>query len=240
MPWKWYNSKITKIEDASPTTKRFWLTIDEEETFHFKAGQFITLDLPIHEKRLKRWRSYSIASAPDGTNVLELCIVKLEGGLGSTYLFEEATIETPIKFKGPTGSFVLPEEINQDLVFICTGTGIAPFRSMLISLFEKEKFDHNIHLIFGTRHEDGILYRQELELWQKTFPHFKFDVALSRAEVEGFTNGYVHEIYQRDYSTVSPDRHFYLCGWSNMIDEAVENLEQMGYGKEQIHFELYG
>lgn len=240
MPWKWYTGKIKKVKDESPTTKRFWLEVDEVEHFEFKAGQFITLDLPIHEKRLKRWRSYSIASAPDGTNELELCVVKLEGGLGSTYLFEKADIGTEVKFKGPAGAFVLPEQLNHRLVFICTGTGIAPFRSMILDLYQKGQTDVHLHLIFGTRFERGILYREEMERWQEAFPHFKFDVALSREKVEGYTYGYVHKIYQNQYAIVNSTTDFYLCGWSNMVDEAAERLQGMGYAEGQIHLELYG
>ncbi|MEJ7680423.1 MAG: FAD-binding oxidoreductase [Segetibacter sp.] len=75
-----------KISEETSSTHRFWIQIPEVESFDFIPGQFVTLDLPIHEKKNKRWRSYSIASAPDKTNVIELVIVLLEGGAGY-YLF---------------------------------------------------------------------------------------------------------------------------------------------------------
>ena len=66
-------------------------------------------------------------------------IVKLEGGLGTTYLFEEAKVGTEIKFKKPAGVFTLPADVSdKNLVFICTGTGVAPFRSMVFDLLKKE------------------------------------------------------------------------------------------------------
>ena len=77
----WRTGIVTKIIDETKATRRFWIQIPEVESFDFKPGQFVTLDLPIHEKRNKRWRSYSIASSPDGTNIIELVIVQLEGGL---------------------------------------------------------------------------------------------------------------------------------------------------------------
>ena len=70
MPTTWYDSKVIKIENQSPTTKRFWVEVEGVDSFDFKAGQFVTMDLPLGEKRKQRWRSYSIANAPDGTNVL--------------------------------------------------------------------------------------------------------------------------------------------------------------------------
>lgn len=248
MPWKWYDSNVIRIEDQAVNTKRFWVEVPKEEVIDFKAGQFVTMDLPIHEKRLKRWRSYSIANHPDKTNQLEFCIVRLEGGAGTEYLFDEVTVGSSIRFKGPSGGFVLPETLDADLVLICTGTGVAPFRSMLWDLHLNQKPHHNIHLIFGTRYADGILYRDEFEELMEKMPGFRYSVALSREQnidpgqfpFEVYS-GYVHQIYRRYYEQKRDDLHFYICGWSNMIDDAVENLViRMGYDKGQIHYELYG
>ena len=248
MAWTWYDSKVIKIVNESPTTKRFWVEVDSEDAMIFEPGQFVTMDLPIHEKRLKRWRSYSIANAPDGTKILEFCIVKLEGGAASEYFFEKVEIGTAIRFKGPSGGFVLKNNIEEDtIVMICTGTGIAPFRSMLLHIVEQKKSFKNIHLIFGTRYADGILYQKEWEQLIQDFPNFNFSVALSRAEElpnnESWnaSKGYIHPIYMEKYKEVRTDIAFYLCGWSNMIDDAVANLiVKMGYDKSQVHYELYG
>lgn len=241
MPWTWYDSKVIRIEDESSSTKRFWLEIPDVPSFDFEAGQFVTMDLPISDKRLKRWRSYSIANAPDGTNVLEFIIVYLDGGGASEYLFHEVKVGTPIRFKGPSGTFTLPKDLTKDLVFICTGTGIAPFRSMIQDLYRKKTPFKNIHLIFGTRHEEGILYRKEMEELARELPNFRYSIALSRQEDWAGYKGYVHQIYLDEYKEVRPDVDFYLCGWSNMIDDAVANLiVKLGYDKSQVHYELYG
>lgn len=242
---KWLNSKVIRIEDETPTTKRFWVEVEDVESLDFRAGQFVVMDLPIGEKRRERWRSYSIANAPDGSNVLEFCIVLLEGGKGTTWFFEEVEVGTPIRMKAPSGMFYLPEKIETDLVFICTGTGVAPFRSMIQDLHAQKKSHRSIHLIFGTRYAEGILYRKEFEKLMEEMPGFRFDVALSREENEldfpfGVRQGYVHTVYLERYKTVFADHHFYLCGWQNMIDEAIENLIELGYAENQIKHELYG
>jgi CDP-4-dehydro-6-deoxyglucose reductase len=244
---KWYDSQVLRVEDASPTTKRFWLKIENEEPFHFKAGQFVTMDLPVGEKRQQRWRSYSIANAPDGSNVLEFCIVHLDGGVATEYLFKTATPGTMIRFKGPDGGFVLPEAIDKDLVFICTGTGVAPFRSMIFNLHRQGITHRNIHLIFGTRHADGILYEAEFAKLATTMPGFSYSVALSRepalenGRAFEIQQGYVHDIYLQQYQSTRPDVVFYLCGWTKMVDEAVANLiVKLGYDRSQVKYELYG
>ena len=99
MALEWMEAVITKIENETPNTKRFYFEIPSIEKFDFIPGQFVTLDLPIHEQRNKRWRSYSIASAPNGTNTFELIIVLLEGGLGTNYLFKEVTVGTKVTLK---------------------------------------------------------------------------------------------------------------------------------------------
>ncbi|MEO1712277.1 MAG: FAD-dependent oxidoreductase [Bacteroidota bacterium] len=241
MPRKWYDGRVIRIADESSTTRRFWIQVDELERFDFRAGQFVTFDLPISEKRRERWRSYSIASAPDGTNVFELCIVRLEGGRGTTYLFDEVKEGTILSFKGPDGVFTLPKNLDREIVLICTGTGVAPFRSMLGALKESGGPKQLLHLIFGTRHEEGILYREEMETLAKEWPNFRFDVALSREKDWDGYQGYVHQVYQEHYPEVDADRLFLLCGWQNMVDEAVDRLtEKMGYAKQQVVFELYG
>lgn len=238
----WYDSVVVKIENASPTVRRFWLEIQGDEPFRFRAGQFVTFDLPIHERRQKRWRSYSIANAPvEGGRLLEFCIVKMENGAGSTWLYEEVEVGSAIRFKGPDGAFYLPETIENDLIFIATGTGVAPFRSMIFDLKNRGVAHRNIHLIFGTRTEDGILYRSEFEKLAAQLPDFQYDIALSRQPDWPGWQGHVHQIYLEKYADVRPDRRFYLCGWSNMIDEAVANLLlKMGYDRRQIIYELYG
>jgi len=241
MPVKWYNATVVRIEDQSPTTKRFWLSIPEDEPLAFKAGQFVTMDLPVHEKRLNRWRSYSIANAPGEGNTLEFCIVHLNGGLASKYFFEEVKVGTTIRFKEPDGMFTLPETLDKDLVFICTGTGIAPFRSMIRDIHQRNLPFKSIHLIFGTRYESGILYRDEFEALQKEWPNFRYDIALSREpDWQGY-KGYVHQVYMEHYPEPRPDVVFYLCGWRNMIDDAVANIiVKMGFGMSQVKYELYG
>src|SRR5689334_21805803 len=164
MPEPWRTGKIIRIENAthSALTKRFWIEIPGLERFDFKPGQFVTLDLPIHEKLAKRMRSYSIASAPDGTNVIELVIVLVEGGSGTNYLFNEVKEGSDITLRGPLGVFTLPAPIENDLFFICTGTGIAPFRSMAHYIHAHNVPHKNIYLIFGCRKCADTLYGEEM------------------------------------------------------------------------------
>lgn len=233
----WRTGKVIRIENETENTRRFWITVPELENFDFTPGQFVTLDLPIHEKPNKRVRSYSIASWPDGTNVFELVIVLLEGGLGTTYLFNKVDIGSELTLRGPQGVFTLKEEnLQKDLFFICTGTGIAPFRSMAHHIKRHNIPHENIYLVMGTRTQKDLLYH--VEMTQLDLAKFHYIPTLSREQWDGKT-GYVHAVYEQLCSEKQP-AGFFLCGWKNMIDEAKQRILAMGYDRKAIHQELYG
>jgi len=241
MPREWKKARIINIEDCAPKTKRFFLEIESDPVFEFKAGQFVTLNLPIGDQPKERWRSYSIASPPKNDGVIELVIVWFEGGKGTTWLFTEAGPGTEIELMGPLGKFVLPDVMERDLCFISTGTGIAPFRSMLYGLYRhKEKVKHDITLIYGTRYIEDILYYDELKALSEKWDRFHYEVTLSREKEERWSGhrGYVHSVYEAWFAGRQA-ADFYLCGWRDMVNEARERLISMGYSSSSIHREIY-
>ena len=240
----WRTATVIKIENETLNTKRFWLQVPELVSFDYKPGQFVTLDLPIHEKKNKRWRSYSIASWPDGTNIFELVIVLMEDGAGTPYLFNEVKVGSEILYRGAQGVFTLPEVLDTDYYLICTGTGIAPFRSMLHSIEINSTPHKNVYLIFGTRTKENLLYYEELNNLTSKNPGLHYIPVLSREDWDG-VKGYVHQVYKnlitvKKQGDVLPPAHFYLCGWKNMIDEAKATIIELGYDRKSIHQELYG
>ncbi len=251
MAQPWQTGTVIRIEQETDATRRYWIRVEDTTDFVFKPGQFVTLDLPIHEKVNKRWRSYSIASWPDGTNVFELVIVLLEGGAGTTWIFNEVQVGSTLTFRGPQGVFVLPEVIDRDLFLICTGTGIAPFRSMAHHILNHGIESQNIYLIFGCRTMQDCLYGRELKALEEKMPSFKYIPTFSREKPgESFRTGYVHAIYEelcgkregcepQSPETLRP-AYFYLCGWKQMIDEARQRITAIGYDRKAIHLELYG
>jgi len=234
----WRQGIVIKIEDETADTKRFWIQVPELDIFDFIPGQFVTLDLPIHEKSNKRWRSYSIASWPDKSNVFELLIVLNPNGLGTPYLFNEIKVGSEITFRGPQGVFILKQPIEKDIYLICTGTGIAPFRSMVNFIQQNQIPYHKIFLIYGCRKKNNLLYYEEMNQLQSIMPNFKYISTLSREEWEG-NSGYVHAVYE-DLCQHKFPASFYLCGWKDMIDEAKERILKLGYDKKDLHLEIYG
>ncbi len=234
----WRKGIVISIEEEAPLTHRFMIQVPELDSFDFLPGQFVTLDLPIGEKNSERWRSYSIASAPDGTNCYELVIVRAEGGKGTEYIFDHWEVGSELIFRGPQGKFTLPEQLDRDLFLICTGTGIAPFRSMVNYIISHHIPHQRIFLVFGCRKKADLLYFEEMKTLQHNEPNFEYLPTLSRETWEGHT-GYVHDVYKALLNN-KPPAYFFLCGWKNMINDARHNIHEMGYDKTDIHFELYG
>ena len=236
---KWKKARVISIHDLSSSVKGVDLLIENKEIFEFKPGQFVTLDLPIGEKRLDRWRSYSIANTSNSENKIELAISYIEGGRASEYFFNKLELGNDIDLKGPEGLFYLPNTISKKMVMICTGTGVVPFKSMIRHISDKGIHHKGIHLIFGTRFQEGIIYKSFFEEMENRIKDFEYTVSLSREEYKGY-QGYVHDLYSNRYADIKEDIIFYLCGWQHVIDEAEKRLLDLGYKKEQIVLELYG
>ena len=230
-PKTWLKGKFKKIDKI---TKLTWIfTIELEEKFEYKAGQFVNI------KVNGVTRSYSIASYDSGKNTFELLIVKLEGGALTTMLFGEIKEGDDLEEKCTYGHFLLPKEIDNDLFFICTGTGLAPFRSMLDLIIQKNLSHKKIYLIFGTRTQDDLLCFDEINDMKKSVNGLVYVPVLSREEWDGAT-GYVHKHYKKIISDESlKDPIFYLCGWRDMILESRNNLKDLGYDTKKIICEIY-
>jgi len=238
MKQTFFETEIVKIINETSTTRRYFFSVVSKDKFEYKAGQFVMLQLDINAKI--PYRSYSIASTPDGSNQFELIIVLNPPGAGTPFIWDNFDVGSKVMCAGPIGKFVLPDYIQHDLCFICTGTGIAPLRSMLWYIINSKIQHHRIYFVFGARTKDDLLYYEEmLELTEK-HKSVHFIPVLSRETSETWNGriGYVHQVYEEIFSNKRP-AEFFICGWSAMLKEARERLALMGYPKEQVHFERY-
>lgn len=234
---QWYQAEVVDIIKEAYNIRRFFLRINDLDVYDFKAGQHVKIEFPIPSK--KNYRQYSIASTPNGSNIIELLIVLDPNGLATNYLFNEVTIGSFLKTSEPRGNFLLNEDISSDLFFICTGTGLAPLRSMYLHIYNREITHKNIHLIFGSRFMRDMIYLDEMQELSKTNT-FHFYPVLSRETSSDWNGarGYVHQVY-KDLLKDKPEAEFYICGWRDMVTETRTNLLEMGYNRKIVHFERY-
>lgn len=222
------------------TADVFEMHLASSAPFLFAPGQFISILIPgagPGGRDLRR--AYSISSSPElmpSKNIFELCVKLVEGGPGTNYLNNMKIGET---FKGhvPFGDFVYKTKSDKHAMFIGTGTGIAPFRSMLLSKVYTENKPLSTTLLFGARDTGDLLYTDELTPILKT----NFVQALSRPTPgwHGF-KGRVTDWLRKNANVVDwKNTEFYLCGSGAMIDEVKLILTDQGVEKGSIHQEIY-
>ena len=243
----------------------FEFAIDELESFPLTAGQFVSTVAPDATGK-QQTRAYSIAAAAHG-NRFDLCVNRVEGGFFSNHLADLGDIQPgdTVKVHGPHGHFVLKNPMT-DSVLIATGTGVAPMRAFVQWLFPENGPDRSegkeIWLVYGTRHESELYYRDEFEALEKRAPNFHYAATLSRAPetwtgLRGYVQDHVGRIVEEraarlgqtlplaaiDRATPAQDLHFdihaYICGLNNMVSGVREKLAGFGWHRKQIIFERY-
>jgi ferredoxin-NADP reductase len=243
----------------------FLFEIEGRDSFNYQPGQFVSA-VATDENGKQQTRAYSIASAAS-TNQFELCVNRVENGFFSNHLADlpDLPVGATIQLHGPHGHFVLQEPIT-DSIFVATGTGIAPMRGYLQWLFPADGSDRSqgkeIWLVYGTRYETDIYYKDEFEALERRAPNFHYLPTLSRAldswsGLRGHVQVYVQKIIEEraarlgqtlpappiDPAIPAADLRFdiycYICGLNFMVSGVRDLLAGYGWHKKQVVFERY-
>jgi NAD(P)H-flavin reductase len=229
-----FTAAVSRIRDVTHDVRLLELQLIEPSRMHFVPGQFVSFEVTRPELPYPLTRAYSIASPPDSDGRIELLVNCVGGVGGSAYLFglEPGQLTT---FRGPSGSFTLKSG-TRDLLFVATGTGIAPIRSMLWSLAHTSSA-RNITLFWGLRSERDLYLQDELEQLHTALPRFSFVTTLSQPAA-GWTGatGRVDALVESRISSVS-GLDVFLCGNSAMIGDITALLRRKGLCP--IHTERY-
>jgi ferredoxin-NADP reductase len=234
-----FTARLTKSILLSPQTRHLELTVEGVDEFRFTPGQFVSIKHPKPDGK-EHTRAYSIASPPRCNPTIDLCLNRIGEGFLSNWLcdLEEGAM---VEFHGPHGLFTLREP-RKDSIFIATGTGVAPIRGMVHWLFEKPERNrgHEFWLVYGTRHEHSIYYRDEFEQIEHENPNFHYVPTLSRCGDDWHgCRGYVQD-HVRQIVAGRSDMQAYVCGLHQMVNANRELLKsEMGWDRKQIVFERY-
>ena len=233
-----YEAIIERIFEHTSDTRSFFLRLPSDQQLICKAGQFLSLLLPIAGETLIR--PYSIASSPEEGNLLEICLNLVPGGPGSHYLFARTEGEM-LRFTGPWGTFVFDQPPQAECVFIADGTGIAPIRPMIQRAVASEQRSP-LQLLYSVLQESGLLYRQEWEAYARTCPWFSFTPLLSNppggwSGLHSSLAEYVERCYVSEDSDRS--RHFYICGVGQPVTQLRDLLRRAGYQRRAVQYEKW-
>jgi NAD(P)H-flavin reductase len=230
-----YIATVNRVRDLTHDVRELEMTLVEPPTISFKPGQFISFEVPKKGFPLPVVRPYSIASSPSQSARVTLLFNLVADGPGSTYLYG-LRVGDRTTFKGPAGSFWLKEDTTRDLLFVATGTGIAPIRSMIAVQLERGTAQA-VTLFWGLRSQRDLYYQEEFRTLSRQFPRFSFVTTLSRPEAEwAGATGRVTVLVQ-DRVTSVRNLAVYLCGNSGMIQEVTALVQARGLCP--IHKEKY-
>ncbi len=211
----------------------------------FLPGQYLIADIPQKNNQSIK-RLYSIASSPDQTGRFDLIIKIVEKGLGGSYLMN-LDIGRPLLFQGPAGAFTL-KNTDRSKVFLATGTGIAPIKSMIASI---KNFEYKIksYLFWGLPYISEVFMAEELKEMEKS-GNFSFDICLSRetdlGEVAGddkkhFTLGRIDKGLDDFFLKTESfkDYEYYICGNPGVVESIRQYLFQKGIDTGNIFSEKF-
>jgi CDP-4-dehydro-6-deoxyglucose reductase len=212
-------SRIVSIEHLAPDIIGVVLKTPPASPLRFLPGQYV--DVIVEGMR----RSYSLANAPRADGLLELIVKRYPGGKLSNYWFERAKANDLLRIEGPFGTFFLREEGPKDIVFLATGTGIAPVKALLEELAtdQERAARHRISVFWGNREVESFCW-DPVELG--------FDVGLHHLLSGASENwegarGYVHDA--AIHQGINPaDTVVYACGSNAMIQSARKALLALG------------
>jgi CDP-4-dehydro-6-deoxyglucose reductase len=223
------------IESKTQLTEHVYLVnfrVQTPDTITFLPGQTISLNVG---EGLNR--SMSIASLPTDTTHILMCHDVNPMGPGSQWTLNH-NVGDAATFMAPLGIFILDKTSGRKKVFVATGTGIAPFRSMVLDYLNSGGTD-DVTLYWGLRYEKDLYWVEEFERLTQTYPNFRFVLTLSKpTDAWKGKVGHVTEHVMAD-ELHSTNTDFYLCGNKAMVKEMDEKLAAAGVPKEQIYKELY-
>lgn len=214
--------RINTIQFPSDDVAVLQLQLPASERFQFLAGQYLEFLLKDNKRR-----AYSIASAPHEQGPLELHIRHLPGGLFTDPLFGQASDGKQIKekdilrFEGPLGSFFLREDSKKPIIFLASGTGFAPIKSMLMHIKEK-KIEREIYFYWGGRRPKDLYMDSLCQEFTHTIPGFRYIPVISEALSQDHWTGrvgFVHHAVMGDFPDLS-QYQVYACGAPIVIQSA--------------------
>lgn len=230
-PVKTLPAKIGSMEKLAPDVLHISLKLPPTSSFDYLSGQYVDV---IGAGGVRR--SYSIANWPAADKKLDLHIRAVTGGVMSDYWFNTAKVGDLVRINGPLGSFFLRDVAGLDLVFLATGTGIAPVQAILGDLQQLEAVQRprSVAVLWGGR------FPQDMYIDVKSIPgDHHFVPVLSRPNIGWFG---AHGHVQQALLDIEPDLSnsaVYACGSDAMIHSARDILLQKGLPSNRFYSDAF-
>jgi benzoate/toluate 1,2-dioxygenase reductase subunit len=226
-----YSATVAGVEQLSPSTIRFALTLDQPDQLDFLPGQYVNVTVPGTDQT----RSYSFSSAP-GAPDASFVVRNVPNGLMSSWLTGEARAGQPLSFSGPYGSFYL-RPVQRPVLMLAGGTGIAPFLSMLDVLASKG-FPHPVRLVYAVTNDHDLVGLAQLDRIAAAHPQFQYVTCVAAEASDHPRKGYATAHVAPGWMN-GGDVDVYLCGPVPMVEAVRGWLEAGGVKPASFHFEKF-
>ncbi|SCY66577.1 CDP-4-dehydro-6-deoxyglucose reductase [Nitrosospira sp. Nl5] len=212
--------RVHKLERVAPNVMVISLKLPANERLQFLAGQYIDVFM----KNGKR-RSFSLANAPHDDELLQLHVRHYLGGTFAEHVFTRMKERDILRFEGPLGTFFLREDSDKPIIFVASGTGFAPVKSILEHAFHVRDLrggERQMVLYWGNRTKTDLYLADLVGSWQQKYDNFTFIPVLSEAlpadNWSGRT-GLVHQAVLEDFNDLA-GYQVYACGTPAMVEAA--------------------
>jgi ferredoxin-NADP reductase len=224
----WRTATVLAVTDETPRAKTFRLALPEPS--HHLAGQHVVVRLTAPDG-YRAQRSYSVASAPDDTNEIELTVERLDGGEVSTFLHDVVEAGDELEVRGPLGGFFVWDGATPALL-VGGGSGVVPLMAML-RLARRSGTADRVRMVVSVRSPEDLLFAAELPGPETTLV-FTRVVPPSTMRPPG-------RLSVADLPPpVSPDTTAYVCGSAGFCNTAGDLLVGLGIPVERIRTERFG
>jgi len=232
--------RINVIEPLASDVVRLLLQQPANERLQYLAGQYIELILKDGTRR-----SYSMAGAPQGAELLELHVRHMPGGHFTDALFgarEPAVkVRDILRFEGPMGTFFLREDSARPIVFVASGTGFAPIKAIIEHSLAKG-MARPMTLYWGGRRPHDLYLDSLCRQWVAEHSHIRYVPVVSDAlPCDAWTGrtGFVHQAVMQDFSSLS-GHQVYACGAPVVVDSARQDfVEQRGLPPDEFFADAF-
>ena len=227
------SATVLSATDLTPQVRQL-VILPREQPMTFKPGQWVSLKLPVGNRPPLN-RAYSMAAPSTTSGELTLVFDRVTDGLGSTYLYDVKPGEE-LSLSGPFGNFVLPSEVDHELVFVARYTGLVPIRCMLKELYAK-RYRGAVLLIAVAPAEEELLFHQELLMMAVTHPGFRYlplVAAAGEQQAVDLTLPMLRPLFDGGEKVIPM-----LCGTKRFVKPLRSRFLEAGYDRKEVKTENY-
>ncbi len=216
LPIKKMPTRVASMERKSDDVIALQLQLPANDTFAYRAGQYIEFLL-----RDGARRSYSMANAPHTGNGVELHIRHMPGGKFTDHVFTAMKEKEILRVEGPFGSFFLREDSDKPIILLASGTGFAPIKALLEHM-QHVGITRQTTLYWGGRRPADLYMNAWVQEQLNAMPNLRYVPVVSNAIAEDAwagRTGFVHRAVMEDFPDLS-EHQVYACGAPIVIESA--------------------